>query len=81
MSTLLRCDDGEETYDWVIATVVDSDTVVLRYQVTGLEVEGSDTFSDDCLDEWSDSDIKDFAGSYIGVLKADRHLIKLERVQ
>jgi hypothetical protein len=71
----LRCEE-DGTYDWVTATV-DCGDVRLDYQATGLKVQGRDGFSEDNLGEWSEDDIKDVAGSMLGIVKEDRKYIEV----
>lgn len=79
--TKLRCEEvspGESgTYDWVTATV-DGEDVSLDYRCTGLDIDGSDGFEDENLGEWSEGEIRDVAGSMLGIMKEDRHKIKVE---
>lgn len=60
----------EGRYLWCKASVdLLMDTCVFTYQVAGLEVQGSDSFEEENLSNWSDDDIRQIAHDLLGVPK------------
>lgn len=58
--------------------MIGCEEVRLSYRCTELDRDGSDGFDDENLQDWSEDDIRDFAGSMLGIVKEDRHKIKVE---
>ena len=61
-----------------MTATVRGDHISLNYRVTDLDIDGSDGWGEDNLDDWSDTDIKNVAGSMLGIVQEDRRKIKVE---
>lgn len=73
-SNLLKCKEGDGTYDHVTATI-DCDRVHLDYRVTGLSRDGHDGWEDDNLCDWTEEEIQQWAGNMLGIVEEDHFKI------
>lgn len=70
--------DEKREYEYIKA-VIKEDGISLRYQVLDCIVSGSDFIGDDNIGSWSDADVINTTGLYLGLNEADKTAIEVER--
>ena len=65
-----------DTYDWV-KVIIDCDQVLAEYHVSGLQVNGKQSFDEDIF-EWSCEEIQTYVGNFLGVISEDHQYIEIE---